>query len=62
MASSKQKTMLSAGDRAPDFDLEDLSGGRRTRSDIARGKSVVLAFFKASCPVCQFTFPFLERI
>ena len=23
---------------------------------------VVAAFFKVSCPVCQFTFPFLERI
>lgn len=23
---------------------------------------VVLAFFKVSCPVCQFTFPFLERL
>ena len=22
----------------------------------------VLAFFKISCPVCQFTFPFLERL
>jgi len=62
MASSKQKTMLSAGDRAPDFELEDLSGVRRTRSGIAGGKPVLLAFFKVSCPVCQFTFPFLERM
>ena len=54
--------MLSAGDRAPEFELEDLSGGRRTRSGIAGGKSVLLAFFKVSCPVCQFTFPFLERL
>ena len=23
---------------------------------------VVAAFFKVSCPVCQFTFPFLERL
>lgn len=23
---------------------------------------VLLAFFKISCPVCQFTFPFLQRI
>jgi peroxiredoxin len=54
--------MLSAGDRAPEFELKDLSGGRRTRSGIAGGKSVLLAFFKVSCPVCQFTFPFLERL
>src|SRR6266404_7074408 len=62
MASIKQKTMLSAGDRAPEFELENLSGGRSTRSDIANGKPVVLAFFKVSCPTCQFTFPFLERM
>ena len=62
MASTKQKTMLSPGDRAPEFELEDLSGGRHTRSAIAGGKPVVLAFFKVSCPVCQFTLPFLERL
>jgi peroxiredoxin len=62
MASSKQKTMLSAGDRAPEFELEDLSGGRRTLSGISSGKPVLLAFFKVSCPVCQFAFPFLERM
>jgi peroxiredoxin len=62
MASIKQKTMLSAGDRAPEFELENLSGGRSTRSGIAGGKPVVLAFFKVSCPTCQFTFPFLERM
>ncbi len=28
---------------------------------LARGP-VVLAFFKISCPVCQYAFPFLERI
>jgi peroxiredoxin len=62
MASIKQKTMLSPGDRAPEFELENLSGGRSTRSSIAGGKPVVLAFFKVSCPTCQYTFPFLERM
>jgi peroxiredoxin len=32
------------------------------RSSLAGGKPVVLAFFKVSCPTCQFTFPFLERM
>jgi peroxiredoxin len=59
VASIKQKTMLSVGDPAPDFDLEDLSGARRTRST---QKPTLLAFFKASCPVCQFAFPFIERL
>jgi peroxiredoxin len=62
MASIKQKTMLTAGDRAPEFELEDMSGSRHTRSDISHKNPVVLAFFKVSCPTCQFTFPFLERM
>jgi peroxiredoxin len=59
MASIKQKAMLSANDPAPDFQLEDLSGVRRTRTV---GEPTLLAFFKVSCPVCQFAFPFLERL
>jgi peroxiredoxin len=62
MASIKQKTMLTAGERAPEFELEDMSGNRHSLSDIAAEKPVVLAFFKVSCPVCQFAFPFLERM
>ena len=62
MASQKQKTMLPAGAQAPDFELQDLSGTRRTRSGIAAGKPILLTFFKVSCPVCQYTLPFLERI
>ena len=62
MASKKQHTMLSAGAIAPDFKLEDLSGAVRTRSAISDGHPVLLAFFKVSCPTCQFAFPFLERL
>jgi peroxiredoxin len=62
MASRKQLTMLGVGDRAPEFELEDLSGGGRTLSAVSGGKPVVLAFFKVGCPTCQYTFPFLERI
>ena len=62
MASQKQKEMLAAGTQAPDFRLRDLDGRLRTRPEIAGGKPVLLAFFKVSCPVCQYAFPFLERI
>src|SRR2546425_219 len=62
MASKKQNQMLTAGAPAPDFELQDLSGKRRSRAEIAAGKPVLLAFYKASCPVCQYTFPFLERL
>ena len=54
--------MLSEGAQAPDFQLRDLSGNLRSRSAISGGKTVLLAFYKVSCPTCQYTFPFLERI
>jgi peroxiredoxin len=62
MASKKENSMLTAGAKAPDFQLQDLSGKRLSRSAISDGKPTLLAFYKVSCPVCQFTFPFLERI
>ncbi len=62
MASKKQKEVLAAGAQAPDFQLRDLTGRLRTRSEISGGKPVLLAFFKVSCPTCQYAFPFLERI
>ncbi len=62
MASTKQKTLLSAGEQAPDFEIDDLSGRRSSLSDLAAGKPILLAFYKVNCPVCQFAFPFLERL
>ena len=54
--------MLLPGDKAPDFHLHSISGeGWSLSSALAKGP-VVLAFFKISCPTCQFTFPFLNRI
>jgi peroxiredoxin len=58
MASKREKRMLGEGDQAPAFELEDLAGGRRAPGP----RPVLLAFFKVSCPTCQFTFPFLERL
>jgi len=53
---------IRAGDTAPDFELNDTNGKRVSlREALARGP-VVAAFFKVSCPTCQFTFPFLQRL
>jgi peroxiredoxin len=53
---------LTAGTKAPDFELRAMDGRRFVlRDELARGP-VVLAFFKVSCPVCQYAFPFLERL
>jgi peroxiredoxin len=53
---------LTSGTRAPEFELKAMDGKRFVlREELARGP-VVLAFFKVSCPTCQYTFPFLERL
>ena len=53
---------LTAGTKAPEFELKAMDGTRFMLSEeLARGP-VVLAFFKVSCPVCQYAFPFLERL
>ncbi|MGA8213080.1 MAG: TlpA disulfide reductase family protein [Candidatus Sulfotelmatobacter sp.] len=53
---------LRAGTKAPEFELKAMDGRRFVlRDELARGP-LVLAFFKVSCPVCQYTFPFLERL
>ncbi len=53
---------LTAGTKAPNFELKAMDGKRFVLGEeLARGP-VVLAFFKVSCPVCQYAFPFLERL
>ena len=58
----KRGRVLKAGDRAPDFRLPLQRGGEVSLSELLADGPVLLAFFKISCPVCQLTFPFLERI
>ena len=53
---------LPAGNKAPDFSLPALDGGRFSLQDALDKGPVLVAFFKVSCPVCQYTFPYLERI
>lgn len=53
---------LTPGTPAPDFTLPAIDGKKFSlREALTRGP-VVAAFFKISCPVCQYAFPFLERI
>ncbi len=49
-------------DEAPQFILRDTTGHEYSLAEALRKGLVVAAFFKVSCPVCQFTFPFLERL
>jgi len=53
---------LNPGTSAPDFTLQTMEGKQFSlREALTRGP-VLAAFFKISCPVCQYAFPFLERI
>ena len=53
---------LTAGTKAPDFELRALDGRRFVLRDELANGPLVLAFFKVSCPTCQYAFPFLERL
>jgi len=53
---------LTAGAKAPDFSLTAVDGGKFSLQEALRRGPVLAAFFKISCPVCQYTFPFLERL
>lgn len=53
---------LDTGTLAPDFTLPAMDGKKFSLKEALAQGPVLAAFFKISCPVCQFTFPFLERI
>ena len=53
---------LTPGTKAPDFSLATLDGGIFSLQEALRQGPVVAAFFKVSCPVCQYSFPFFERL
>jgi len=53
---------LDAGKPAPEFALLDTKGKQFSLRESLQKGPVVAAFFKVSCPVCQYAFPFLERI
>jgi peroxiredoxin len=55
-------THIVAGKIAPGFSLKGLDGKEYSLGTLIERGPVVAAFFKISCPVCQFTFPFLERL
>ena len=54
--------MAKAGIQAPDFTLPDVTGTTRPLHEWLQQGPVLIAFFKISCPTCQYTFPFLQRL
>jgi len=53
---------LEAGVTAPDFTLSGMSGEKVSLAESLKKGPLLAAFFKISCPVCQYAFPYLERI
>jgi peroxiredoxin len=59
---TESMTNIARGGVAPNFSLKCLEGREYSLAAAMKRGPVVVAFFKVSCPVCQFTFPFLERM
>jgi peroxiredoxin len=62
MAAQHQRKLLKEGKQAPDFQLARLEGGEVSLGELLVEGAVFLVFYKTSCPVCQLTLPFLERL
>jgi peroxiredoxin len=62
VGSTGKMTTISAGQKAPDFSLKSMEGTEYSLHALLERGPVFISFFKVSCPVCQFTFPFLERL
>jgi peroxiredoxin len=53
---------LPVGAKAPAISLPSTNGETVTLAEALKKGPVLAAFFKVSCPTCQFTAPFLERL
>lgn len=53
---------LPNGAKAQEFTLKTTTGKSIVLSELMKRGPVVLAFFKVSCPTCQYAFPYFERM
>ncbi|HZQ20924.1 MAG TPA: TlpA disulfide reductase family protein [Terriglobales bacterium] len=53
---------LVAGVQAPEFELPTVNGPGFSLQNALKKGPVLAVFFKISCPVCQYAFPYFERI
>lgn len=54
--------VVPAGRNAPTFNLTGVDGKRYSLQGALGQGPLLAAFFKVSCPTCQFAFPFLDRL
>jgi peroxiredoxin len=62
MFGRRKKTLVAPGAAAPPFALTGLDGATRTLQEILSAGPALLIFYKISCPVCQLTLPYLQRL
>ena len=55
-------SLIKAGKLAPPFGLNATDGKTYSLPEALKNGPVLAAFFKVTCPTCQYTFPFLERL
>jgi peroxiredoxin len=58
----KKMSALPAGTQAPLIELPATDGSNFSLHDALSRGPVLAIFFKVSCPVCQYAFPYFERI
>ncbi len=62
MFGRRKKTLVPVGAAAPPFELTGLDGSTRTLQEILSAGPALFVFYKISCPVCQLTLPYLQRL
>ena len=55
-------SVIKAGKAAPPFVLTATDGNSYTLQKALKNGPLLAAFFKVTCPTCQYTLPFLERL
>ena len=55
-------SVIRVGKSAAPFGLTATDGKNYSLQEALKSGPALAAFFKVSCPTCQYTFPFLERI
>ena len=62
MWGKRRQAILEPGTTTPSFQLNTPNGTSLALKQVLAKGPALLAFFKVSCPVCQLSFPFLERM
>src|SRR6266516_4263008 len=62
LVGGKRMAALTAGAKAPQFELSSIDGSKFSLKEALTRGPVLAVFFKVSCPVCQYAFPYFQRV